>query len=116
MSLLFSIKKGAQLPSVEFALSSSVEFDIDDAETVKLAYWERDEDSKSRTVVDLNIEDADTKKVSIEITPELVAKVAVYQCQVELVFDVSDTETPDLRTMVIPQIDFDEFHVTPTIE
>ena len=105
MAQLFSVKVGALLPSQVWTLTSSVTFNIDDADSVKFVYRRRDTDE--RIEVDLSIISSTPKRVQLDLTPEMVAEAGIFQCQVEVVLAA--------ELLPIPDIGFDTFVVTDTI-
>lgn len=105
MAQLFSIKKGALLPSQVWTLTSSVDFDIDAADSVKFVYRLRDSDD--RTEVTLAVISSSPKRVQLDLTEGMVATEGVYQCQVEV--------TIDGELLPIPHIGFDTFVVSESI-
>jgi len=103
---LFSIKKGARLPSVELTLASASTYDLATATLVNFVY--RKKGIVERVVVPLTITDAPNKKVRLDLGTTDVDEVAKYQCHVEV--------TIGGKIMVFPTKGFDEFEVTETIE
>lgn len=105
MAQLFSVKKGALLPSQVWTLTSSVDFNIDEADSVKFVYRLRDSDERNE--VTLSVISSSPKRVQLDLTEEMVAEEGVYQCQVEIVLD--DELLP------IPHVGFDTFVVSESI-
>ena len=106
MSVLFSVKKGARLPSVTLTLTSTATYDLAQATLVNFVY--RKKGIAERVVVALTITDAPTKTVRLDLAVGEVDEVGKYQCHVEV--------TIAGKIMCIPHVGFDEFHVTETIE
>jgi hypothetical protein len=105
MATLFTVKKGAQLPSIDMFLKSSAEYDLAQASAVTFVYQRKDE--TGRTTVPLVVTDAPNKKVRLDLGAGDVANEGTFSCQVEVVLAG--------KTMVFPQRGFDEFVVTSTI-
>lgn len=106
MSTLFSIKKGARLPSVEMTLTSASAYDLATATSVNFVY--RTKGVAERTVVALVVVDAPTKLVRLDLSAAEVDTIGKFQCHVEV--------TIDGKVMTFPHKGFDEFEVTETIE
>lgn len=106
MSLLFSFKKGAQLPLIELTLTSSVSYDLADASAVNFVY--RPKGGTGRTVVALQVTDAPNKKVSLALESTDVDDLGTYECHVEV--------TIGGKLMMFPQTGFDSFKITDTLE
>lgn len=106
MAQLFSVKKGALLPSQVWTLTSSVAFDLSAATSVKFVYRLRDGDLE-RTEADIAIVDAAAKSVRLDLTTDMVAAEGVYQCHVEIVLGGN--------RLIIPHVGLDTFVVTETI-
>lgn len=105
MSLLFSVKRGARLPSIVLTLASSATYDLVTAASVNFVY--RSKGSAARVVVPLTVVDATAKTVRLDLAATDVAVADKFQCQVEV--------TIGGKVMCFPQTGFDEFAVTETI-
>lgn len=106
MSTLFSLKKGARLPSVELTLTSTTTYDLADASSVLFVY--RAKGSTERVTETLTVTDAPTKKVQLDVTAAMVDTVGKFDCHVEVVIGG--------KTMCFPNVGFDDFVVANTIE
>lgn len=106
MSTLFSLKKGARLPSVELTLTSNIAYNLADATEILFVY--RAKGSTERVTEALSLVDAPTKKVRLDVTAAMVDTIGKFECHVEI--------TIGGKLMCFPNVGFDEFVVSTTIE
>lgn len=106
MALLFTLKKGARLPSQVWTLTSSATFDLDAADTVEFVY--RLNGASERLTETLTVVDAEAKTVRLDPSVAISDSEGTHQCHVEVTIG-------GLR-MDFPITGFDTFKITPTIE
>ncbi|MDQ3070088.1 MAG: hypothetical protein M3R55_10215 [Acidobacteriota bacterium] len=106
MAQLFSIKKGARLPSQTWTLASTAVYDLDDASSVYFVY--RKKGVAERVAVALVVVNAATKTVRLDLGVSEVDTLGEHQCHVEV--------TIGGLVMPFPHLGFDTFKVTETIE
>ncbi len=104
MALLFTIKKGARLPSQTWTLTSGAEFDLTEADTVMFVY--RLKGQVERVEVALSVVSAAV--VRLDPSEGVSDSEGTHECHVEATFD-------GLR-MDFPSTGLDTFKITPTIE
>ena len=104
MAQLFSLKKGARLPSQTWTLTSGATFDLTTADSVKFVY--RLKGTVERVEVTLAVVSAAVVRLDPPIG--VSDSEGTHQCHVEAVF-------AGLR-MDFPNEGFDTFKITPTIE
>lgn len=104
MALLFTLKKGARLPSQTWTLTSGAAFNLTTADTVKFVY--RLKDALERVEVTLAVVSAAV--VRLDPPVGVSDSLGTHECHVEATFG-------GLR-MDFPNTGFDTFKITPTIE
>jgi hypothetical protein len=106
MAELFSLKKGARLPSQTWTLTSTASFDLSLATSVLFVY--RKKGVAERVEKALTVVSAEDKTVRLDIDTGEVDLVGTFQCHVEV--------TIAGKVMCFPHEGFDTFKVTSTIE
>ncbi len=106
MAQLFSIKKGARLPSQTLTLRSTAVYDLATASSVDFVY--RKKGVSERIVVPLVVVDATAKTVRLDPGTGEVDLIGIFECHVEV--------TIGGLVMPFPSEGFDTFKVTSTIE
>ncbi len=106
MAQLFSIKKGARLPSQTWTLTSTAVYNLALASSVNFVY--RKKGVAERVVVALTVVDAAAKTVRLDPGITEVDSLGTHQCHVEV--------TLSGLIMPFPHEGFDTFKVTETIE
>jgi len=104
MAELFSLKKGARLPSQTWTLTSSATFDLTTADSATFVYRLRGEAER----VEVALVVVSAAVVRLDTDAGISDSLGTHQCHVEAVFS-------GLR-MDFPNEGFDTFKITATIE